>query len=75
MAGIVSFDRPVTEGMQVSKNGTLFTLVSEHLQDGDPVKRARIAYETAKEELERAEKLVGQKIRIAKRLQQHQRTL
>lgn len=62
VAGIVSFDRPVTEGMQVSKNGTLFTLVSEHLQDGDPVKRARIAYETAKEELERAEKLVGQKI-------------
>lgn len=62
VAGIVSFDRPVTEGMQVSKNGTLFTLISEHLQDGDPVKRARIAYETAKEELERAEKLVGQKI-------------
>ena len=62
VAGIVSFDRPVTEGMQVSKNGTLFTLVSEHLQDGDPVKRARIPYETAKEELERAEKLVGQKI-------------
>lgn len=62
VAGIVSFDRPVTEGMQVSKNGTLFTLVSEHLQDGDPVKRARIAYEMAKEELERAEKLVGQKI-------------
>lgn len=62
VAGIVSFDRPVTEGMQVSKNGTLFTLVSEHLQDGDPVKRARIAYETAKEELERAEKLVEQKI-------------
>lgn len=62
VAGIVSFDRPVTEGMQVSKNGTLFTLVSEHLQDGDPVKRARIAYETAKKELERAEKLVGQKI-------------
>ena len=62
VAGIVSFDRPVTEGMQVSKNGTLFTLVSEHLQDGDPVKRARIAYETAKEELERAEKLVGQKL-------------
>lgn len=62
VAGIVSFGRPVTEGMQVSKNGTLFTLVSEHLQDGDPVKRARIAYETAKEELERAEKLVGQKI-------------
>ena len=48
--------------MQVSKNGTLFTLVSEHLQDGNPVKRARIAYETAKEELERAEKLVEQKI-------------
>ena len=62
VAGIVSFNRPVTEGMQVSKNGTLFTLVSEHLQDGDPVKRARIAYETAKKELERAEKLVGQKI-------------
>lgn len=62
VAGIVSFDRPVTEGMQVSKNGILFTLVSEHLQDGDPVKRARIAYETAKEELERAEKLVEQKI-------------
>ena len=62
VAGIVSFDRPVTEGMQVSKNGTLFTLVSEHLQDGNPVKRARIAYETAKEELERAEKLVEQKI-------------
>lgn len=62
VAGIVSFAKPATEGMQMGKGSTLLTIVSKHLQDGDPVKRARIAYETAKQEFERAEKLVGQKI-------------
>ena len=55
-SGIISFNRNLTEGMQLSKGGELLSISAENLQDGDPVKRARIAYERAKEEYERAEK-------------------
>ena len=40
----------------------LLTVSSQHIQEGDPVKRARIAYETAKSEYERAAKLVDKQI-------------
>lgn len=61
-SGIISFSRNLTEGMQLSKGGELLSISAENLQDGDPVKRARIAYERAKEEYERAEKLVDSRI-------------
>lgn len=61
-AGVVSFSRTVTEGMSVGRDVELMSVSAENLQDGDPVKRARIAYERAKGEYERAEKLIGERI-------------
>ncbi len=62
VAGIVSFSHSVTEGMKVGAGTPLMSISAEHLQNGDPVKRARIAYETAKKEYDRAAKLVQRKI-------------
>lgn len=62
VAGVVSFARPLTEGSRVTEGSTVFTISSSNLMDGDPVQRARITYETAKKEYERAASLVGDKI-------------
>lgn len=62
MSGIVSLPRPVTEGMSVARGQTLFRISASRLQDGDPAERARIAYESAKKEYDRASALVGDKI-------------
>ena len=62
VAGVVSFPRPLVEGMAVRAQTVLLTLSSAHLQDGDPAERARIAYETAKTEYERAQRLVDDRI-------------
>ena len=61
-SGVVSFSQTVTEGMAVGKGTELLSISAENLQDGDPVTRARITYERAKEEYERAEKLIGDRI-------------
>lgn len=62
VAGVVSLNCPITEGMPVSKGSAIFTIVSSGLQDGDVSKRANIAYQTAKAEYERAQILVADKI-------------
>ena len=62
VSGIVSFQRSVTEGMQVGKGASLMTISSNKLQDGDPAERARIAYEAAKADYERASRLVESQI-------------
>lgn len=62
VSGIVSLLTPVIDGMQVSKGEAIFSISGERLQDGDPSERARIAYETAKQEYERVSKLVTDKI-------------
>ena len=36
VAGVVSFQRSVTEGMQVGKGATIMTISASKLQDGDP---------------------------------------
>ena len=61
-AGVVSLSRPVTEGMAVGQGSTIFSITSSGLQDGDVSQRARITYETAKSEYERAQKLIADKI-------------
>ena len=43
VSGIVSFQRSVTEGMQVGKGASLMSISASKLQDGDPAERARIA--------------------------------
>lgn len=67
-AGVVSFSRTVTEGMQVEKNTEVMSISAEHMQDGDPIKRAKVAYEKAKSEYERARKLSESKIVSQKEL-------
>lgn len=51
VAGVVSFRHPVTDGMSVSKGAPILNISAENMPDGDPVKRTRIAYETAKKNM------------------------
>ena len=53
VAGVVSFRGKVTEGMSVGSSTPLVTISSKNIADGDPVQRARIAYEVSKKEYER----------------------
>lgn len=62
VAGVVSFGRDIVEGMSVGKGSPLLTISSHNIADGDPVQRARIAYETTKKEYERMKALVKNKI-------------
>lgn len=59
--GIVKFGRGIAEGMPVSKGGTVFTISADKLQD-NPARQAAVAYQTAKNEYERAAKLVKDNI-------------
>ena len=62
VAGVVSFQRSVTEGMQVGKGATIMIISASKLQDGDPAERARIAYEAAMADFSRARRLVKSQI-------------
>lgn len=61
-SGVVSFSRKIVEGIEVGQGSELLSVSAEHIQEGDPVRKAKVAYEKAKEEYERAEKLVGSQI-------------
>lgn len=62
VSGIVSFPQPLAEGSFAGKGTPLIRLSSARIQDGDPAARARIAYETARAEYERARNLVTDRI-------------
>lgn len=62
VAGVVSFRGKVVEGMSVAKGAPLVVLASGNLAEGDPVQRARIAYETARKEYERMKTLLPDRI-------------
>lgn len=62
VAGVVSFRGKVTEGMSIAQGAPLVTISSKNIADGDPVQRARIAYEVSKKEYERMKGLVKNKI-------------
>lgn len=62
VAGVVSFRGKVVEGMSVGKGTPLVVLSSNNMADGDPVQKARIAYEVSKKEYERMKALVSNKI-------------
>lgn len=62
VAGVVNFQHKVTEGMSIGKGSTLLTISSSNIADGDPVQRARVAYEISKKEYERMKALVNSKI-------------
>ncbi len=60
--GIVSYTYEIVEGKKVNAGTPVFFISSNNLQDGDPVLKAQIAYETAKSEYERAQLLVEDRI-------------
>jgi RND family efflux transporter MFP subunit len=62
MAGIVHFSGSVTEGKSVGRGTPLLTISADKIVDGDPVARARVAFENAEKEYLRAKKLVESKI-------------
>ena len=62
VAGVVTFARTLTEGAEIGKGATLLTISSQNMVEGNPAERARIAYEAAKQDYERASKLVDEKI-------------
>lgn len=62
VAGVISFRGKVTEGMSVARGTALVTISSNNIAEGDPVQRARIAYEVSQKEYERMKALVKNKI-------------
>lgn len=62
VSGIVSFQKKVIEGMPVVQGTSLLSLASRHLAEGDPVQKARVAYEVSKQEYERMKALVETRI-------------
>ena len=62
VAGVVSFKGKVTEGMSVRQGSPLVLLSSGNIAEGDPVQKARVAYEVAQKEYERMKALVDDRI-------------
>lgn len=60
--GIVCLASGLYEGTPVKKGQPLFSLLSGNIQDGNSIGKARVAYETAKAEYERASGLVDSRI-------------
>ncbi len=70
-SGVVSFANPsIAVGMNVNAGQKLASVSAETLQDGDPVLKAKLAYETAEKEFLRAEKLVRDQIISQKEFEQ-----
>ena len=70
-SGIVTFAKTTTtEGSAVKAGETVVGISAKTLQDGDPAVKAKAAYEAAKKELQRADKLVADKIISEKEFEQ-----
>jgi cobalt-zinc-cadmium efflux system membrane fusion protein len=69
--GIVSFiNSSITEGIPVKSGEALVTISTKHVQDGDPATRAKMEFETAQKEFQRAETLVKDQIISEKEFEQ-----
>lgn len=69
--GIVSFPgQAMTAGAPIAAGATVVTISAKNLADGDPAAKAKIAYETALKEYERAKGLVADQIISAKEFEQ-----
>ena len=63
VSGVVSFNKAgANEGKAVKQGESLFSISSSHLAEGDPVAKAKVAYDIAKREFERAEALIVDKL-------------
>lgn len=62
-SGVVSFTKAsVAEGSSIHSGEELISISSDRLQDGDPVKKAKVEFESAQQDYLRAEKLIDSKI-------------
>lgn len=61
-SGIVSLNRQLTEGTRLNKGVAVMNISANNLQGGSPTRNARIAFETAKKDYERATKMVDDNI-------------
>lgn len=62
-SGVLYYSNPsISEGTYITKGEKIASVSARHLQDGDPVVKAKVAFETAEKEFHRAEKLVADKI-------------
>lgn len=69
--GVLTFaSGDVAPGMRLAQGQSFASISARQLADGDPVVRARVAYETAKKEFERAQSLVKDKIISEKNFEQ-----
>jgi RND family efflux transporter MFP subunit len=69
--GIVSFTNPsIADGVAVNAGQPVVTISAKKLLEGDPAMKAKIAYETALKEYQRAEGLVKDRIISAKEFEQ-----
>lgn len=70
-SGVLTYSRgSIAEGMAVKAGEAIASVSAKHLQDGDPAVNARIAFETAEREYQRAARLVADKIISAKEYEQ-----
>lgn len=62
-SGVLYYSNPsISVGTYIAKGEKIASVSARHLQDGDPVVKAKVAFETAEKEFHRAEKLVADKI-------------
>ena len=70
--GIVSFSKGnIASGTAVNAGESIVTISSNSLPDGDPIAKAKIAYESALKEFERASSLVKDQIISEKEFEQN----
>lgn len=70
-AGVLYYTDPsIVEGVAVTTGKALAGISAKKLQDGDPLLKAKLAYETALAEYERAKRLIDDKIVSAKDFEQ-----
>lgn len=62
VAGVVKLARSMAEGEQIGRGSAVATVSTRNLAEGDVSSRARIAYEQAKAEYDRASSLIDDKI-------------
>lgn len=62
VAGVIRFHSKLTEGMRVANGASLVTISSSNISEGDPVQRARIAFDISQQEYERMQALLKNKI-------------
>ena len=70
-SGVIYYANPsIVEGAEVSTNKALAAISAKKLQEGDPLLKAKLTYETAQTEYERAQRLVNDKIISVKEFEQ-----